>query len=258
MPRLRLLECRMCIAFQAVTPVPATFVYTDFSLEGRAVERLALCEQHHGAAFDQILFALGWSDLAGEIVDLNVVGTAPAPADLQGPARASVAELPQQTPAELPAPPVVKTEVPTVPEPRQGTLLGADEATPPSPTAPPAKRRPSGQWLPDDVQVICPLPHRAGATIPYWVKVGERGGHADHHARQAGEHHGIQASEINWVLQPDAAWTDWCTEHEICMRTPGGKGYPFTGTHQLHSHQGKSKHWAPARAPDDPPVPAVE
>ncbi|MEV5268246.1 hypothetical protein [Streptomyces werraensis] len=108
----------------------------------------------------------------------------------------------------------------------------------------PKKARP-GERIPGAEQVICPLPHRAGAPDPYWVRLRDRGSHAK------GSHH-VLGPEIDYKL-PDAADGEAitlpvkCFEHQVCA---DAGGYGFKDDNGLRCHIIKSRSWAKAKNTD--------
>ncbi|MFE6746036.1 hypothetical protein ACFVGM_09305 [Kitasatospora purpeofusca] len=187
---------------------------------------LALCDPHH-LHMDLILLALGWEDLA--------VRESDSPDVLTGTADAARPAL-DGTATEALA--VAEVEAPSA----QQEALIPGPARQPKTKGPADKKAPMiGRWIDGVEQVICPFPHVKGAPgEPYWVKLGDRNSHA--------KHHGVEASETKWGATDQITWTHWCTLHEICMRTEGGKGFPFTSEGAYFAHRGKSQHLAPAVA----------
>jgi hypothetical protein len=121
--------------------------------------------------------------------------------------------------------------------PQPQTLEFVEEAVPTS--TPTANPRQAGQWLDDHLQVICPLPHRTGAPVPYYVKVRDRGSHAK------SSHH-LLGPQIAYEI-PDPQKTGQhltldvkCYEHTVCAESGG---YGFENLDGLRLHLTKTQTW---------------
>ncbi|MEU9050079.1 hypothetical protein AB0D37_06695 [Streptomyces sp. NPDC048384] len=128
--------------------------------------------------------------------------------------------------------------------------LAPEEAEPPAEAVPAAtakkagaKRKQSkgGVWKEDAIQVICPLPHRAGSPRKYWVDLRNRTGHAKSHRKGNGEPY--EGPDITFVLQDGQTYTHFCYEHAVCAEAGG---YGFLGPEALRAHISKSKTWPEA------------
>ncbi|MEU1816176.1 hypothetical protein ABZ543_13395 [Streptomyces roseifaciens] len=113
------------------------------------------------------------------------------------------------------------------------------KALPPAaaPAALPAQKQKykPGEWRPDEAQVVCPLEHRAGSPSPYWVLIGDRGGHARNHDKTA--------PEVGFRPQPGLELQFVCTDHKICANNGG---FPFHTAQALRTHGIKCKDWEKA------------
>ncbi|MFJ4739153.1 hypothetical protein [Streptomyces sp. NPDC088775] len=119
------------------------------------------------------------------------------------------------------------------------------EATPslPAPKTPtsPRERAARGLWKEGTVQILCPLPHRAGSPRKYWVDLRNRTGHAHSHKKDDGTPYG--GPDIAFELQPGVEFTRFCTEHEVCAKHGG---YGFLDELALNAHINKSRDWPKA------------
>lgn len=103
------------------------------------------------------------------------------------------------------------------------------------------RKNKNGAWKDDEVQVRCPLPHRAPSPRKYWVDLRNRTGHAHSHKKGNGD--GYNGPDIAFVLQDDQKFTHFCTQHQVCAENGG---YGFLNAASLNAHHNKSKSWAPA------------
>ncbi|WP_328749386.1 MULTISPECIES: hypothetical protein [unclassified Streptomyces] len=98
-----------------------------------------------------------------------------------------------------------------------------------------------GVWKDEEVQVRCPLPHRAGSPRKYWVDIRNRTAHAKSHKKGNGDPY--DGPDIAFVLQEEAVFTHFCTDHQVCAENGG---YGFTSEAGLRAHINKSKDWPQA------------
>ncbi|MEV8399305.1 hypothetical protein [Streptomyces niveus] len=136
------------------------------------------------------------------------------------PAQLSLAAAEQPRPAEL---------LQAKGEPGQGGKKGGKRKTK------------NGVWKEDEVQIVCPLPHRSPSPRKYWVDLRNRTGHAHSHTKGDGSKY--DGPDIAFVLQDDRKFTHFCTQHQVCAENGG---YGFLAVDSLKAHINKSKGWAPA------------
>ncbi|MEW1922187.1 hypothetical protein [Streptomyces sp. NPDC088360] len=103
------------------------------------------------------------------------------------------------------------------------------------------KRSTNGVWKEDEVQIVCPLPHRDGSPSTYWVDLRNRTGHAHSHKKDDGTNY--DGPDIAFVLQDDQKFAHFCTQHQICAEHGG---YGFLTATSLNAHLNKARGWTPA------------